>query len=185
MPNWKKIALSGSNPEFGSLIVDNAITASYFTGDGSALTGVTSTIVEESTVLSTFSNVATASINHGFNTKNVIISIYDDNDDIFIPSRITTTDQNNVEVTFDPASSGRVVIAKGGHLVSGSIYRETITGVTSSIITHNLNEEYPFVQCYLSSSKEVFIPSSIKSVSGTQTEVDIGELLDTVVVIKR
>ena len=55
MPNWKKIALSGSNPEFGSLIVDNAITASYFTGDGSALTGVTSTIVEEST--STCANV--------------------------------------------------------------------------------------------------------------------------------
>jgi hypothetical protein len=176
----------GSNTNVsGSLTVDNAITASYFTGDGSALTGVTSTIVEESTVLSTFSNVATASINHGFNTKNVIISIYDDNDDIFIPSRITTTDQNNVEVTFDPVSSGRVVIAKGGHLVSGSIYRETITGVTSSIITHNLNEEYPFVQCYLSNSKEVFIPSSIKSINGTQTEVDIGELLDTVVVIKR
>ena len=49
MPNWKKIALSGSNPEFSSLIVDNAISASAFTGsftgDGSGLTGIPSSAI--------------------------------------------------------------------------------------------------------------------------------------------
>ena len=117
------------------LEVDGQVSASSFIGDGSGLTGVTSTIVEESTVLSTFTNVATASINHGFNTKNVIISVYDENDDIFLPTRITTTDEDNVQVTFDPASTGRVVIAKGGHLVSGSVSYSQLSGTPSGLIS--------------------------------------------------
>ena len=36
MPNWKKVVVSGSNAEL------NSVTASYFKGDGSALTGVSS-----------------------------------------------------------------------------------------------------------------------------------------------
>jgi len=38
MPNWKKVVVSGSNADL------NQVTASYFTGDGSALTGVGGTI---------------------------------------------------------------------------------------------------------------------------------------------
>ena len=34
MPNWKKVVVSGSNAQL------NQVTASYFKGDGSALTGV-------------------------------------------------------------------------------------------------------------------------------------------------
>ena len=34
MPNWKKVVVSGSNAEL------NQVTASYFTGDGSALTNL-------------------------------------------------------------------------------------------------------------------------------------------------
>jgi len=40
MPNWKKIILSGSNASLNSLFVTNAVTASFFKGDGSALTNL-------------------------------------------------------------------------------------------------------------------------------------------------
>jgi len=127
MPNWKKIALSGSNPEFGSLTVDNAIQAATlsgsfsgsYVGDGSSLTGLT--IDQVATVTDTFTNVTTKAVTHNLGTKNVITQVFDDNDAQFIPSTVTTTDINTVTVTFDTSTSGRVVVAKGGHIVSGSV----------------------------------------------------------------
>ncbi len=40
MPNWKKLIVSGSDAALSSLNVTNAVTASAFAGDGSALTGI-------------------------------------------------------------------------------------------------------------------------------------------------
>lgn len=43
MATWKKVIVSGSSAELNNLIVTNAVTASFFKGDGSALTGVQAT----------------------------------------------------------------------------------------------------------------------------------------------
>lgn len=120
MPNWKKIILSGSNASLESLYVSNAVTASAFKGDGSALTGVTSTVTQTATVTDTFTSAVSKTVTHNFNTKNVLVSTYDGLDRQIIPASVTTTDVNSVTVTFSNASSGRVVVAKGGHIVSGS-----------------------------------------------------------------
>jgi len=40
MAEWKKVVVSGSAAELASINVTNAVTASYFVGDGSGLTGV-------------------------------------------------------------------------------------------------------------------------------------------------
>jgi hypothetical protein len=40
MPNWKKLIVSGSDATLRSLNVSNAVTASFFTGDGSGLTNL-------------------------------------------------------------------------------------------------------------------------------------------------
>jgi hypothetical protein len=42
MPNWKKLIVSGSDATLRSLNVSNAVTASFFTGDGSGLTNLPS-----------------------------------------------------------------------------------------------------------------------------------------------
>lgn len=156
-----------------------------FTGDGSGLTNVTTTITEESTVSQTFTSANTASVSHLFGTKDVIVTVYDDNDDQFIPARVNTPDTNTAVVYMDPATTGRVVVAKGGHLVSGSIHKTLITGTTSSIITHNLQEEFPIVQLYESASREVFIPQTIKSVDQNNTQIILSELIDCFAIIKR
>lgn len=44
MPSWKKIIVSGSQASLSSLSVDGTVTANSFTGDGSGLSGVTSTV---------------------------------------------------------------------------------------------------------------------------------------------
>ena len=133
MPNWKKIALSGSSPEFSSLTVDGAIEASKFSGsfsgsyqgDGSELTGLS--LPQVSTVSDTFTSATSKTVTHNFSTKNVIVQVYDNDDNIIIPQQVTTTDTNTVDITLDTATTGRVVVAKGGHIVSGSVDFDNIT----------------------------------------------------------
>ena len=175
----------GTTSLSNKLDVQGTVSASAFIGDGSGLTNVTSNITEEVTVSQTFTSATTASVNHLFGTKDVIVTVYDDNDDQFIPSRINTPDTNNVNIFMDPATTGRVVVAKGGHLVSGSIHKHLMTSVTSSTITHNLQEEFPVVQVYESASREMFIPETIKSIDQNNTQVVLSELIDCYVVIKR
>jgi len=167
------------------LDVDGDVTADNFIGDGSGLTNVTSNITEEVTVSQTFTSATTASVNHLFGTKDIIVTVYDDNDDQFIPTRVNTPDTNNVNIFMDPATTGRVVVAKGGHLVSGSIHKHLMTSVTSSTITHNLQEEFPVVQVYESASREMFLPETIKSIDQNNIQVVLEELIDCYVVIKR
>ena len=104
----------------GSIQLNGSVTASYFVGDGSQLTNVTATISENATVTSSFANASSFTVNHAFETKNIIVSVYDTNDSQIIPQSITLTDNNNVQVTLSSAQSGFAVVAKGGHIVSGS-----------------------------------------------------------------
>ena len=46
MAEWKKVIVSGSSAELSNLFVTNAVTASYFKGDGSQLTGVAATSLD-------------------------------------------------------------------------------------------------------------------------------------------
>lgn len=91
-----------------------------FTGDGTGLTGITSTVVEETTVFDSFTGATTKAVTHNFGTKNVIVTVYEGDNQI-IPTSIATTTDNLVTVTFDKATTGRIVIVKGGHIVSGTV----------------------------------------------------------------
>ena len=120
MPNWKKLIVSGSDASLNNLVVNNAVTASYFVGDGSALTNVNANVAEVATISDTFTSQTTVSVTHNFGTKNVLVSVYNNSDQLILPATTTTTDDNTVDVTFDIATTGRIVVAKGGHIVSGS-----------------------------------------------------------------
>ena len=116
---WKKIVVSGSSAELSNINVNNAVTASSFIGDGSALTNLT--IAQVATVTDTFTAQTTVATTHNFGTKNVQVQVFNDSDQLIIPATVTTTDTNTVTTTFDSSTSGRVVVAKGGHIVSGSV----------------------------------------------------------------
>ncbi len=109
-----------------------------FFGDGSNLTGVTSytdadtldfinslnvvsgSIQTLSTVSDTFTSVTSYTVTHNFGTKEVIVSVYE-NDTLIFPSSINTPTTNTVTITFPEPVTGRVVVVKAGHVVSGSI----------------------------------------------------------------
>lgn len=109
-----ELVLSGSNLD--GMTVSGSFSGS-FQGDGSDLTGLS--VDQVATITDTFTNTSSKVVTHNFGTKNVLVTVYDENDGYFIPSSIVTTNDNQVTVTFASTESGRIVVAKGGHVVQG------------------------------------------------------------------
>lgn len=105
----------------------NEVHAVTFYGDGSNLTGVT--VSEAATQAYSFNNQTSVAVDHNFGSKNVNIVVYDNNDTQLIPASVTLTNNNTATVTFAQSTSGRVVVAKGGHLLSGSVSAENVSGL--------------------------------------------------------
>jgi len=80
----------------------------------------TGNFVSSSTVVQTFTNVLTASIDHHLDSLNVITQVFDTNNNVIVPSNIKVQDSNTVKLTFASQRSGKVVIAKAGHIVQGT-----------------------------------------------------------------
>ena len=167
MPNWKKLIVSGSSAHLYNLNVASAVTASYFVGDGSGLTNVNSTISEQATVSDTFTSTLTKVVNHNFSSKNLVISVYDGNDNQIIPATVNLTDNNNVTITFNQLTTGTVVVAKGGHIVGGNAkidqvttITDTFTNATTKVVTHNFNTRNILVSVYDNEYNQI-IPQSV------------------------
>ena len=188
---------------------NGAITASYFVGDGSGITNVVTEIAEVATVTSSFDTQSTITVTHNFNTKNVLVSVYGTNDAQIIPSSVTLTNNNTATIVLSSAQSGYAVVAKGGHLVSGSTafsnisgvpsgivsgssqitalttYKETVTGNSTYSITHSLNEEYPIVQAWNTSNKRQEVPSIVESTSVNALTITFAGLFSGLIIIKK
>ncbi len=96
-----------------------AITASYFLGDGSRLTNIT--VDQSSTVIEDFTSQTSVTVTHNFDSLNVLATVYDNNNYHILPASTQTVNSNQVTVTFDVPTTGRIIVGKGGHIVSGSI----------------------------------------------------------------
>lgn len=125
----------------GNINISGSVTASYFSGDGSQLTNIT--VDQAATVKQTFTNQSTWVVTHNLNTVNAIAQVYDVNDYQIIPQTLRITDANTITVTFSQQESGYVVVAKGGHILSGSISAANIVGFNDAVKTR-LNAEGVF-----------------------------------------
>ena len=102
-------------------------------GDGSNLTNIT--VSQAATVASTFTNQTSVAVTHNFDSKNVNVTVYNSSDVQILPASVTLTSDDIATVTFDSSTSGRIVVAKGGHLVSGSVSADSIDGLDDRIKT--------------------------------------------------
>ena len=128
-------------------------------------------IVEETTVLDTFTSSTSKAVTHNFGTKNVLVSVYDNTDKMIIPQEIVTTDVNTVTITLATATTGRVIVAKGGHLVSGSSEATVDFGAVGSHILPSTTEIYDLG----SSSKrwrDIYLSGSTIDLGGTKITRD-------------
>ena len=173
-------SFTGSFTGDGSSI-ENVVTSSFALTASFALNagGGGASVTEAATFTADFTNAATASFNHSFGTKNVIVQTYfSGSDTLFFPDSITTTDLNTVDVTFSSPTSGRVVIAKGGHLISSSldgglpgITGSGFTNVTSSTVEHGFNTKQVVVSVY-DNNDNLIMPSNIKTTTTSSVDVD-------------
>lgn len=191
----QKLSFSGSAFEFGGGTVSGT-----FSGDGSGLTGLA--VDQVATVTSSFDNSSTINVSHNFDTYNVIVSTYDTNYNQLIPQTVSLTDTNTVRVVLSAAHSGHVVVAKGGHVVSGSTaasnisglgdeiqtltsYREDVSGASFYSITHNLNESYPFVQAWNTSNNTMELPIDVESTSANAITISFSANFAGKIIVKK
>ena len=187
----------------GSVNLIGAITASYFKGDGSQITNLPAADVSQvATITASFDNQSSIVVTHNFDSKNILVSVYGTNDSQIIPSSVTLTDNDTTTIELSSAQSGYVVVAKGGHIVSGSVdsnnisgledkivelttYKTSVSGNSTYTITHNLNEEYPIVQAWNTSSKRQEIPSIIESTSVNALSVTFSGTFVGQIIVKK
>ena len=150
-----------SNNYSGSVNIQGAVTASYFVGDGSRLENIT--VAQAATVQRSFTDSSTWVVNHNLDTPNAISQVYDNDGYQLIPATLRHTDDNTITITFSEAQSGYVVVAKGGHIVSGSISAENIDGFDDKLNTYGL----------FSGSSQVIMGGDV---SGTADAVVISQL---------
>lgn len=127
------VTLNHNGTLTGSLNISGSITASSFVGDGSQLTNIT--IGQTATVQKSFTNQSTWVVDHNLNTVNAIVQVYDNDNYQIIPQTLRITDNNNVTITFESARSGYVVVANGGHIVSGSVEWSSLINKPSGLIS--------------------------------------------------
>ena len=125
----------------GSLDISGSVTASYFVGDGSRLENIT--VDQSATIKRSFTNQSTWVVSHNLDTENAIVQAYNNDNYQIIPQSVRLTDSNTVTITFPTQESGYVVVAKGGHIVSGSIEAGNIDGLDAAVKT-KLNAEGVF-----------------------------------------
>ena len=214
-----ELVLSGSNLD--GMTVSGSFSGS-FQGDGSDLTGLS--VDQVATITDTFTNATSKVVTHNFGTKNVIVTVYGDDDGYFIPNSIVTTNTNQVTVTFASTESGRVVVAKGGHVVQGvssdsnlldgedgtyylnygnftsvpsgivsgssqitdlTTHKETVSGASSYAIDHNLNEQYPIVQCWNTATSQQEIANTITTNSVNRVTVVFSTTFAGKIIVKK
>jgi hypothetical protein len=149
----------------GSVNLNGSVTASYFVGDGSQLTNIT--VDQAASLKASFTNQSTWVVNHNLNTINPIAQVYDVNDYQIIPETLRVTDANTITVTFSQLESGYVVVAKGGHILSGSISAENIVGLDTRIL-NGINATGAF-----SGSSQIVMGGDV---TGTANSVVISQL---------
>jgi len=142
-----------------------------FSGDGSSLTNIT--VEQNATVSQSFTNAATASIVHNFGSDNIMVVAYE-NDEQFIPATIRAVDDNTVELHFSTNTTGRAIVARGGHIVSGSIPYANLIAVPDDIISGSdqLNQ-VSGVATTISGSFTATSASIAEDIAGISTSFDI------------
>jgi hypothetical protein len=168
-PSIQQVVTTNSQTT-GSLNILGDVTASFFIGNGSQLTNLpNSEISQVATVTASFQEVSSISVNHNFDSRNIIVSVYDSSYSQLIPTSVVLTDNDNVDITLSGPHSGFAVVAKGGHIVSGTLVQEVteVSTVTASfdnqstiVVTHSFESKNIIVSVYDSNDSQL-IPQSV------------------------
>jgi len=115
-------------------------------------------------------------INHGLNSENLIIQIYDENYEKVYPISITFIDSNNCLVETSGLENKKYFLA------GIADYTETISG-TQFTIHHNLNVDDILIQCTDSLTKKILVPNIITKVNNNNVILSFSSAVNVKVCI--
>lgn len=108
---------------------------------------------------------ATWSFVHNIGDQFPAIEVYDNNNNVIIPSNIQAVDTNTSTITFAYSASGTAVATLGGGINNNSGTVITIPSASATwSLNHNLGENYPIVTLWESGSRLIIQPDNIRSV---------------------
>ena len=121
--------LSGSQHE--GMNLSGSFSGSYI-GNGSGLTNLD--VAQVATIKNDFTNQTSVNVDHNFDSRNVNVAVYNDSNVQILPASVTLSTVNRAIVTFDSSTSGYIVVSKGGHIVSGSVSADNISGLDTKLV---------------------------------------------------
>jgi len=122
--------LSGSQHE--GMNLSGSFSGSYI-GNGSGLTNLD--VAQVATIKNDFTSQTSVNVDHNFDSRNVNVAVYNDSNVQILPASVTLSTVNRAVVTFDSSTSGYIVVSKGGHIVSGSVSADNISGLDTKLVS--------------------------------------------------
>jgi hypothetical protein len=145
-------------------------TASYFDFIGANVSASVSnntasiTIIGGGGAAQTFTQTTPSTlwtVNHNFNSQTPLVQVYNISHSQIIPSAISASSTNTIDIYFATQETGYAVISTGGITVTGSnaTLVQSVAATTWSFY-HNLNETYPVFTIF-DENDDVIIPLRI------------------------
>lgn len=170
-----KTLVSGSSQLNNSILTGMTISGSFsgsFQGDGSGLTGVVTSIAQSTTFAQTFTSVTSVTVTHNLDSTSPFVQVYDSNDELLIPQTVKITDNNTVTVTFSQSTSGKVIVAKAGHIISGSVLWNNLVGTPSGLVSSSAQVNLSQVTGTTFGSSTYTFPGSVIVTGSVYGEVE-------------
>ena len=92
-------------------------------------------------VTSSFTNQSTWSFAHNLGSQYVSFEVYDSNNNVIIPQKITATNENNVAIYFPVTKSGTVAAGFAGSVTTGTIVSASYA-ITASHAENTVSSSY-------------------------------------------
>ncbi len=108
----------------------------------------------------------TWSFQHNAGQRYPVFQVFDTNGNVVIPTQIRTIDENNAEIIFGSAQSGKVIASLG----SGNGTTQEFTNSNLWTVDHNLGTDYPDVTVW-DNNKTIIIPNKIESITENQIKI--------------
>ncbi len=160
------VVLTNQTSSMTVLSASYALTAAFALNAGAGGGGGSGASVGSYSSLEQTVAATTWSFEHNIGQRYPIFQVFNTNGDVIIPTQIRTIDENNAEIIFGGAQTGRVIASLGG----GNGTTEEFTNSALWTVDHNLGTDYPDVTVW-DSNRNIIFPNRIESVNSNQIKI--------------
>lgn len=158
------VVLTSQTSSMTVLSASYAVTAAFALNAGSGGSGGAS--LGSYTSLDQTIAATTWSFAHNTGQRYPIFQVFNSSGDVIIPTQIRTIDDNNAQIIFGSAQTGKAIASLGG----GNGTTQEFTNSALWTVNHNLGTDYPDVTIW-DSNRNIIFPNRIESVDSNQIKV--------------